>query len=195
MWVTVISILLQRIPDHSNRRRNTMSMATPMVVRVCTLMLCLGLMLVSGCGSFLKPELGAVARKEARIALAGDIPAGIWETGDLRCTYSFTEKGGIDNLTGKMVFDRSLTDSFPILTTFFFYLSYLDDAGKVIETVDITPVIHAFGAVPDSLPLNVSHRRPSASRAIAFHYFGGFRENSSHHGGGGQWEIHHFPFN
>ncbi|MBU1567071.1 MAG: hypothetical protein KJ630_15785 [Proteobacteria bacterium] len=161
-------------------------------VRTCTIMMCLGLMVLSGCAYNLKPEAGAVAWKDARIALADAIPDGIYETGDVRVTYSLAQKGEICTLTGKLVFDRSLSDSFPVITRFLFYMSYLDDAGKVIETVDISPVIHAFSAIPDSLPLNFSGVRPAGSKAFAFHYYGGFHATPLKEGG--QWDIYHFPF-
>jgi hypothetical protein len=154
----------------------------------------LGLMLSSGCVNFLKPEMGAVARKEARISLDHDIPAGNYETGDLRLTYSLTLKDDVCTLAGKIVFDRSLTDSFRVITKFFLYVSYLDDAGKVIETVEISPVIPTFGTVPDSLTVTLSHVRPPGSKAFAFHYFGGFR-SSNQRDGSGEWDIYHFPFN
>lgn len=155
-------------------------------------MMCLGLTVLSGCANFLKPEAGAVADKEARITLAGAVPAGIFATADMRVTYSLEQKGEVCTLSGKLVFDRSISDAFPTITRLFFYLSYLDDAGKVIETVDISPVIHTFGAVPDSLPLKFAGVRPAGSKALAFHYFGGFRASPSKEGD--QWEIYHFPF-
>jgi hypothetical protein len=150
-------------------------------------------MLSSGCANFLKPEIGAVAGKEARVSLAADIPAGKFETGDLRLTYMLVQKGEVSTVTGKIVFDRSITDSFQVVTKFFLYLSYLDEAGKVLETVDISPVIPTFGAVPESLPVKMSHVCPPGSKAFAFHYFGGFR--SSQRDSSGEWNIYHFPFN
>ncbi len=173
------------------KRLDTMPKQT--AVRVCTIMMCLGLMLSSGCVNFMKPEMGAVARKEARISLAHDIPAGKYETGDLRLTYTLALKDDVCTLAGKIVFDRSLTDSFQVITKFFLYLSYLDDAGKVIEAVDISPVIPTFGMVPESLPVTLSQVRPPGSKAFAFHYFGGFRSNQRD--ASGDWDIYHFPFN
>ncbi len=168
------------------------TMLQHMGLRAYIIMMCLGLTVLSGCANFLKPEAGAVAHKEARIALAAAVPAGIFETGDVRVTYSLEQNGEVCTLSGKLVFDRSLSDAFPTITRFFFYLSYLDDAGKVIETVDISPVIHTFGAVPDSLPLKFSGIRPAGSKAFAFHYYGGFRSSPLREGD--KWEIYHFPF-
>ncbi|MFH0783255.1 MAG: hypothetical protein V2B20_15075 [Pseudomonadota bacterium] len=168
-------------------------MSIRMKGRVGALILCLGLILTSGCTNFLKPEVGAVARKDARILLANDIPAGIWQTGDLRVAYSLSQKGEECTFVGTLVFDRHLSDSFPAITKFFIYLSYLDGDGKVIETIDISPLIHTFGTVPESLPLKSSHIRPPGSKSFTFHYFGGFRSDSLKDGG--DWSIYHFPFN
>lgn len=157
-------------------------------------MICLGLTLWSGCANFLKPEMGAVAHKEARIALTGcDIPAGNFTTGDLGITYSLALKNDVCTIAGKLVFDRSIRDSFPIITRFFLYLSYLDDAGKVLETVDITPVIPTHGTIPNSLQFALSRVPPSGSKSFVFHYFGGFMAEQRDTGAG--WDIHNFPFN
>jgi hypothetical protein len=167
-------------------------MPTQMVVRMGTLMVCLGLMCWSGCANFLKPEMGAVARKEARIVLAGDIPAGTWETPDLHLAYTFAQQGESFTFTGDIRIDRSVSDSYPAVVKFSFYLSFLDDRGKVIETVDISPVVNTFGAIPNSLEVRLSRLRPPGSSAIVFHYYGVFRGPS--HDSVGQWDIYHFPF-
>ncbi len=167
-------------------------MLRQMGVRTCTIMLCLGVIMWSGCANFLKPEVGAVARNEARIALVGDIPGGIFQAGDVSFSYSLVQKGETCTLTGKLIFDRSLGNAFPTITNFFFYLTFLDDAGKVIETVDITPVIHTYGAIPDSLSVKMTHTRPPGSKAFAFHYYGNFRAATARDGS--SWNIYHFPF-
>jgi hypothetical protein len=155
--------------------------------------MCFGFVLLAGCGNFLKPEIGAVARKESRIALVDKGTAkGIWETGDVHVTYDLAQKSEVCTLAGKIVIDRSISDSFPTITKFFFYLNFLDDAGKVVETVDISPVIPTFGNIPESMPLKLSRVRPPGSKAFAFHYYGGFRANPLNEGG--QWDIYHFPF-
>ena len=145
-----------------------------------------------GCSKFLKPELGAVAKKEARIPVAEAIPASTWQTGELRTSYSFAEKEGMATLTGKIVFDRSLSDSFPVITRFFFYISYVDEAGRVLASFDITPIIPTYGSIPDYLPVKAAHPLPPGSKAFVFHYYGEFRSNPINEGG--QWTIHHFPF-
>ena len=162
-----------------------------LVEKIGVMLICLGFTLC-GCGKFLKPELGAIAKKEARIPLAEASPASIWQAGELRTSYSLAEKEGMATLTGKIVFDRSISDSFPVITRFFFYISYVDEAGRVLASFDITPIIPTFGSIPDNLPLKAVHSLPPGSKAFVFHYYGEFRANPVREGG--QWVIHHFPF-
>lgn len=168
-------------------------MAIRLAVRLSTLSVCFGIMLWSGCTSFLKPEVGAVARKEARIALAGDMTARTWETGDLIFKYSLEQKGEAFTLTGKIALSDSLTYAYPQVANFFFYLSFLDDGGKVIETVDLSPVVTTFGAAPGSIPVRLSSVQPPGSNAFVFHYRGRFLD--SQRDSNGSWDIYHFPFN
>ncbi len=162
------------------------------VVRIHFVMVCLGLLLFAGCASFLKPEVGSVAHEKARTALTGEVSAKTWETDDLRVTYTLNEQNGIGTLSGKLVFDRSIRDSFPAITRFFLYLSFLDDSGKVLGSFDITPAIPTFGNIPENLQFSMNKPLPPGSKALTFHYFGEFRANPVNEGG--TWSIHHFPF-
>jgi len=167
------------------------SMQRRSVVKIGVMLICLGFT-VCGCSKFLKPELGAVAKKEARIPIAEAIPASIWQAGELRTSYSFAEKEGMAILTGNIVFDRSISYSFPVIARFFFYISYVDEAGRVLASFDITPIIPTYGSIPENLPLKAAHPLPPGSKAFVFHYYGEFRSNPINEGG--QWTIHHFPF-
>lgn len=168
-------------------------MAKRLAVRLSTLTLCLGIMLWSGCSTFLQPEVGAVAYKEARIALAGDMTARVWGTGDLIFKYSLEQKGEAFTVSGQIAFADSLTYSYPQVANFFFYLSFLDDGGKVIETVDLSPVVNTFGAVSGSIPVRRSCVLPPGANAIAFNYQGRFIDGQRD--SNGSWDIYHFPFN
>lgn len=150
------------------------------------------LLLLAGCAGFLRPDPGMVAQKEGRIVLADHIPQGKWETGDLRVSYSLTAKDRQCSLEGRVVFDDSIGNSFPIITKFFFYLSFLDGEGRVLETVDMSPVIPTFGNIPSSLPLKMTKATPQEAKSFVFHYYGNFRANPVSEGG--HWDINYFPF-
>ncbi|MDK9708995.1 MAG: hypothetical protein OEL83_18275 [Desulforhopalus sp.] len=168
-------------------------MAKRLAARLSTLTLCLGILLWSGCSNYLKPEVGAVARKGARIALAGDVPAKSWETGDLIFKYSLAQKDQSYTLTGILTFTDSLTYTYPQVANFIFYLSFVDDGGKVVETFDLSPILNTFGTVPDRIPIRLSFVRPPGSSAIVFSYQGRFFDNQRE--SNGSWDIHYFPFN
>lgn len=155
--------------------------------------LCLVMLFWSGCANFLKPEIGAVARKEARIPLVENgVKEGILETSDLKISYSLSDVGERLSLAGHLFFDRSLTDSFPVVESFFLKMSFLDSEGRVIETVDITPIFNTFWRIPEKLDLTVSRVQPPGSKAIAFNYFGMFRGDRID--SSDNWEIYYLPF-
>ena len=149
---------------------------------------------LSGCANFIKPEIGATAQQEARIELAKDgVKDAGWNTDDLELIYSYSQTGDMFNFSGTVTFDRRLTDSFEIIKSFFLKMSFLDSEGRVLDTVDITPLFRSFGKVRDELKINISCSRPAESTAIAFSYFGEFRAISSG-GSSPRWEISYFPF-
>lgn len=165
-------------------------------LKTWAMLMCLAILFLSaGCADFLKPDIGAVARQEARIALADGraVQEGAWQTHELFLIYNISGAGDTFNLSGKLTIDRSISDSFPNIARFFFFLNFLDDAGKVVETVDITPLFTHFGAIPGKLDIKLSHPRPAGSKAIAFSYFGVMRDSSSRDSVG-EWAISYFPF-
>lgn len=165
-------------------------------LKTWTMTMCLGIFLLSaGCADFLKPDTGAVARQEARIALVDDrgVQEGAWATHELLLLYSLSGAGDTFNLSGKLTIDRSISDSFSNIARFFFYLSFLDDDGRVVEAVDITPLFAHFGTIHGKLDIRLTHPRPAGSSAIAFSYFGVMRDGSSRDSLG-EWAISYFPF-
>lgn len=164
------------------------------LVKVFSVVVCLAVLFLSGCANFLKPEMGAIARPEARIALAEDgVQDALWQTKDLVMSYSIAQRDTAFNLSGELVFDRSLTDSFPAIKRFTLKMSFLDGEGRVLETVDITPLFSSFGQAPDELRVRFSGVRPAAAAAIAFNYYGAFRGNAEEMGSA-TWDIFYFPF-
>ncbi len=162
-------------------------------MRVVAIAASLAVLLMAGCAGFLRPEPGMmVTSKEERIALAEDRVKGIWAAGEVNVSYSLSCRDGRCSLDGRLVFDSSITNSFPVITSFFFYVSFLDGDGKVLETYDITPVIPAYGYTPASLPLKMEQGQPGGAKSMVFHYYGNFRGRAGRDGG--SWAISHFPF-
>ncbi len=169
-------------------------MTTHRVTKVLLVLMWLCVMLLSGCAKFIKPDIGAIARPEARIDLTEKgVQDAAWVTKDLELTYSYAESGKVFNLSGKLAFDRSLTNSFGVIKRFFLKMSFLDNEGRVLETVDITPLFRSYGDVPGWLTVKVSCVKPAGARSIAFNYFGVFRGHDDEMGSA-EWDISYFPF-
>lgn len=168
-------------------------MGTHRLSKTFTALLCLGLLFWSGCANFLTPETGAVARKEARIPLdENGVKDKVLATSHLTIIFSLSGKGENFSLSGRLIFDQSVSYSFPVISRFFLKMNFLDSEGRVIETVDITPMYPAFGSIPDKLDLRASHAAPPGTSAIAFNYFGVFQANTP--ASNGSWDIFYFPF-
>jgi hypothetical protein len=161
-------------------------------IRMVMIAASLAVLVMAGCAGFLRPERGTMATQEGRIALVENLANGIWATGDVRVTYSLACRNGKCSLQGRLVFDDSINNSFPVITRFFFYISFLDGEGKVVETYDITPVIPTYGSTPQSLSFKLEQQQPAEAKYMVFHYYGNFRSNPISEGG--SWDISYFPF-
>jgi len=157
--------------------------------------MCYCILLLHGCANFIKPDIGAIARQEARIDLVeGGVQDAIWNTQDLELTYSYSEVDNNFSLSGKLVFDRSLTDSFRLTKRFVLKMSFVDVEGRVLETVDISPVVSSYGFEPDpDFFVKRSSLKPIGTRSIVFNYFGEFMGNDPE-ARGDSWYISYFPF-
>jgi hypothetical protein len=170
------------------------TMSNDVVARIFTMLVCLAVLFWSGCANFIIPERGAIAREDSRIALPDDgVSETLWGGKDLQLSYSITGTGGDLLFSGHVVLDRSITDSFGAVRSFFLKMSFLDGDGHVLETVDITPLFTYQGAVPEKMNIKRSLIRPAGSKAIVFSYYGVFVANYEE-GGGTDWTILSFPF-
>jgi hypothetical protein len=169
-------------------------MNIPQLMKISSVVLWCSVVFLSGCATFLKPEAGAIARQEARIDLTEkSVQEDLWKTKDLQLAYSITKSDSTFNFRGELVFDQSLTYSFGTIERFSLKMSFLDGEGRVLETVDITPMYAAFGSVPDRLSIKASGAEPAGAAAIAFNYFGLFKGDNNEMGGS-DWQIFYFPF-
>lgn len=165
-------------------------MAKVLFILVWLCVLCL-----SGCANYLKPEIGAIAQEEARIELVeGGVQDALWDTRDLALTYSYSESGNAFNFHGTLVFDRSLSDSFKVKRRFNLKMNFLDREGRVLETIDISPLISSVNELANQdIKIKKSLVRPAGASSIAFNYYGEFRGNDPKTLGDG-WEVFYFPF-
>jgi hypothetical protein len=146
-----------------------------------------------GCANFLVPEAGTLAREEARIALEdSSLENAVWQTKDLALTYSISGTGGDLHFVGKLNFDRSLSDSYNVIKSFYLKMSFLDERGQVLNTVDITPLFSLYSLIPDNMTVDKTFAKPPGSSFIVFNYYGVFRGNQPV--SGEVQTIFYFPF-
>lgn len=150
-------------------------------------------LLLAGCARFIVPEVGAIAEEASRIAYEDkDKQTGVLATKDLLLEYALIKNEGDTRFTGELGFDRSLTDSFPAIKTFFLKLSWLDADGTVLKTVDISPVYRYLSYPPSTLKIDTKIDTVHGSQYICFNYYGVFQGESP--GVNEEWGIHLFPF-
>ncbi len=169
-------------------------MTTHRVTKVLLVLVWLSVLSLSGCANYLTPQTGAIARPDDRFDLVKDgVYDGDLNTNNLSMTYSIAESGNTFNLSGVLSFSDSLTNSFPVVENFVLKMNFLDSDGKVLKTIDISPMVD-FNMVPSQVPIKASGSTPATATAIAFNFFGQFR-GTVDEAGANSTEIFYFPFN
>jgi hypothetical protein len=168
-------------------------MTTHRVTKVLLVFMCLSLLFLSGCANYLTPQLGAIARPNDRFKLVKDgVYDGDLNTNNLDMTYSLADSGKTFNFKGSLSFSDSLTNSFPVVENFILKMNFLDAEGRVLQTIDISPLLD-FEVAPDQIPVKASGSIPTTASAIAFNFFGQFKDNGLLRNSDST-EIFYFPF-
>lgn len=153
-----------------------------------------GMLSLMGCANFVQPEIGSIALQDSRIRLTPNgVQDAVWSTDDLELKYSISETDDTFLISGELAFDRSLTDSFNVAEYFSLKMSFLDSEGKVLQTVDITPLVYYLGDLQEKMGIQASTERPTGADSIVFNYYGVFK-GSAPEVGGDEWSILYFPF-
>jgi len=93
---------------------------------------------------------------------------------------------------GVVNFDRSLTDSFSTIVRFYLKMNFLDSEGRVLETVDVTPMFSRLNSIPLEMKIKKDGITPYGARSIVFNYLGNFRGETRDITE--DWDIIYFPF-
>lgn len=154
------------------------------------------ILLLSGCANFIIPEVGSVARPEARIALdESGMKDALWQTDYATLTYSISGAGDALKFSGYLEFQPRLTNTFNVMRSFFFYMSFIDERGLVLGSEDICPRYSVANIIPSDMNIERSMTKPPGASGIVFSYYGVFGEaGGDTQDSGGGWEIYHFPF-
>lgn len=161
---------------------------------IFAILLCLLAILPAGCASFIVPQEGMVARPESRIALVdkGEV-SGIWASRDFTLEYRLLLSADTLTLSGPLTLAPAVNNSFPVVRSLFFRLNFLDSAGRVLASSDITPLYGIYNNYDNPTTLSIRRPRPPGSVAIAFNYYGVFRGRFEAMGGD-ELTVSHFPF-
>ena len=161
------------------------------ILKLITITICC--LFVSGCTRFIVPEIGSTTQEESRIPYKGiEKQDGVLETKDLYLEYTLSANDSGTYLTGELVFDRSLTDSFPVVKTFFLKMSWLDADGSVLKTIDVTPLYGYRSSNPGKLKITKKIDTVPGGSFISFNYYGVFRGEKPDVSE--EWDIVLFPF-
>ena len=164
-----------------------------LVQKLFSAAVCLTLLFLSGCASFLVPEVGTLAREDARIALDDSgVQNAVWQAKDLKLDYSIDIVGNELVISGRLRFDRSLTDSYNVTKSFFLKMSFIDDRGQVLETVDITPLVKQYGSNTGTFDVKRKFEMSPGTSGIVFNNYGVFRGEPPE--AGDDISILYFPY-
>lgn len=158
------------------------------------LLIVVSLLFLAGCSFLGVPKQGAQAKPDSWSDLE-DIAGkkSVFKTDDMNLEYQLTQIGNRYNLVGELSIDRSITDSFTSATYFILMMNFLDINGKVLDSVDLTPLASVDSVEPEAMKVKGSGIIPAGATKIVFSYYGDFK------GEGGrrstdEWEIYYYPF-
>lgn len=148
---------------------------------------------LAGCALSLFPQPGAIAHKDEIVVMQEGVDrSGTIDTDDLQLNYSLKKANNAYSLTGSVIIKPSITSSFDRVKSLFIKMSFLDDAGVVLQTVDVTPLVARYNETPEKIELNKSGPIPVGAKAVAFSWYGSFYSGIVD--ASSTWDIHHSPF-
>jgi len=137
--------------------------------------------------------VGRKALEPHQIALKTNQEPAVWETKDLVISYTMEDLGDSFILAGTVKIDDRVTYSYPFAVTFNVYVSQLNGEGIATSRRDVGANASAYKRVPDGIVFKRRMEKSEDTEAIAFSYWGTFRES-----GGGieadELEIFYSPF-
>lgn len=157
---------------------------------ILVVLTCMG---VTGCASFVVPEMGSLAKKSARVALDSlDGKQLVLQTDALKLEYSLQISGASYRYDSRITVDRSISDSFGTIVRLFIKMNFLDSSGRVIESIDVTPLYGINTDIPPYMSVKKDGTLPAGATHIAFNYYGTFRGSALE--SNDDWDISYWPF-
>jgi len=160
-----------------------------------TVLVAIGVTIISGCAAFTPSNKGLAAIEEQRIAIVEQIDKSQnWQTNEVLLHYSVNNSAQSFSITGTLKIADRIIGSFPFSEYFNLYLTFVDDSGTGLSTHSIGPLFIYRGEVPDTLEFTKTLIKPEGAVAYTFSYDGSFLGDVGQGGGGADWQISFRPF-
>ena len=152
-----------------------------------------GILFISGCAGFIRPQPGSVAAEDAIVMLDTlGTDSQVWEGEDLTLRYTAAQSGNRLEVNGDILFSRSLTNTFNRARKFNLIMSFVDNQGMVLQSYDIAPFLSMNDIISNKVKFRADKEVPQASVGIVFSYYGVFIADQPTMG---TWDIYYFPYN
>ena len=141
---------------------------------ICLSFTCL-LLLATGCVETAMKFHGNPVSSVPVVALLEGAPhAGTWQTFDLVIDYTYTQNGGVLDISGQCALSEHYRMNYATISRIFVYLFFLDEDSRVLETFSFPN--NWLGDTDEVQLFSQSHKIPTGTTAISFGYSGEVRE-------------------
>lgn len=131
--------------------------------------------ILTGCSAQLSSGYGQSTEIEP-ILLSQSSPKGIWQGKEISISYSIDSYKPLFSLSGTVHLDSSILMSYPVITSLFIRIHFLDTDGKLLNAspIHINFMHHTFAAQEYSF--SFSKEIPFQVEAFTFSYSGKFSD-------------------
>ncbi|MCG8618480.1 MAG: hypothetical protein MI802_19860 [Desulfobacterales bacterium] len=116
-----------------------------------------------------------------------------WQTNDIEVIYQVAKVVDSFTVEGQVQVRNAITNTFPAVKYFRFYIHYLDAANKVLGVYRIPLRVGYKMAVPEKLPFSRLPTAPPGTVAFAFGYNATFTSLSWGDESLGDWMVYFSP--
>ncbi len=152
-----------------------------MKYRLISIFVVFGLsVILFSCSGTLNSFNGRTVNQADKISLLpGGTYTGIWETKDLAVHYTYSGFHAFIQLSGEIRISNRIINSYPVIDTFSFRVSFVNAEGEVIDTRHINTVFHKRSFTSGQIEFAEKFELPAGTAAIAFSYRGECRDYGS----------------
>ncbi len=141
---------------------------------ICLSFTCL-IILATGCVETAMKFQGNHVSSVPVVALQEGGPnTGIWQTFDLLIDYTYSQNGGVLDISGQCALSEHYRMNYATISRVFVYLFFLDEDSRVLETLSFPN--NWVGETDEVQLFSQSHKIPAGTTGISFGYSGEVNE-------------------